>query len=324
MKVRSYEELIEKCNEKIANDGFLFIAIIGEKGHGKSTLALRIAKDVLETDWNIVLKHVIFTIHDYYNIQYKNLIKDEYGRVKCIIWDDFALHSSVYRFMTSDNRFLAALIEDFEAVREDVAVFIATYATPEMVSPKLRDQANIIIDCYRKGRAKIYCKRRVLWFINKLIKTGELSFSKIPEDVYREYEELKKRAKAAKSYEIYDDEVIEKVLKRLDRDDRIALVKIKNGKSVDVDQRTLAKLLKMGLIDSHLELTPLGDQVLVYTPPLYHDYDANKFPISKTKFRALVRHIGISAAINKVDLLYDILKEVWETGKVPQLAKVRS
>ena len=229
-----------------------------------------IAKDVLETDWNIVLKHVIFTIHDYYNIQYKNLIKDEYGRVKCIIWDDFALHSSVYRFMTSDNRFLAAFIEDFEAVREDVAVFIATYATPEMVSPKLRDQANIIIDCYRRGRAKIYCKQRILWFINRFVKTGELRFSKIPKDIYLKYEELKRRAKIAKEYEVYDDEFIKKILEKLDQDDRTALMKIKNGKAVDVDQRTLAKLLKIGLVDSHLELTPLGKEVLRYIPPTYH------------------------------------------------------
>ena len=109
MKVRSLRDIINEANKRIENDGWLLIAIVGEKGNGKSTLALYLLKQILQVEWKKVLKHVIFTVHDYFNLPYKNLIRDAYGRAKCIVWDDFALHSSVYRFMTSDNKYLSLI-----------------------------------------------------------------------------------------------------------------------------------------------------------------------------------------------------------------------
>jgi len=77
---------------------------LGDKGLGKSVLCLNLAYQILK-DWDLVLKHVIFTINDYNNVPYRtDLERHSDGRVKVLIWDDFALHTSSYGFTKKGER----------------------------------------------------------------------------------------------------------------------------------------------------------------------------------------------------------------------------
>ena len=259
VRAADYSDIVKAALDAIREDGWLLIAVTGDKGNGKSTLALRLCRDILGVnDWSIVLKHTIFTINEYFALPYrKDVVRDDFGRARCVVWDDFALHSSVYKFMTKEAASLAAFLEDFEAVREDIAVMVITCATPEMLSPKIRDQIHITVDCYRRGRAKIYCRASLLWLFNELVETGKLGFSRLPRSVYLEYEKLKKKAKRAKEYELLDKNRLEELASRLDEKD------IESLKTRTFNDNH-AKLMRLGLVDVHGQLTPVGSQVLQY------------------------------------------------------------
>ncbi|OYT34373.1 hypothetical protein B6U96_13110 [Archaeoglobales archaeon ex4484_92] len=90
------------------------MGVLGDKGFGKSVLCLNLAYQILK-DWNLVLKHVIFTINDYNNVPYrKDLERHIDGRIPILVWDDFALHTSSYGFTKKGEReVLIDFIENF-------------------------------------------------------------------------------------------------------------------------------------------------------------------------------------------------------------------
>ena len=117
--------LRSKINEAVNEDGFLFILIIGERGKGKSTLALNILIHVYR-DPSLVEKAIVFTTDDYDSLtqssSYK-LLRAEDGRIKAIMWDDIGLHFSTYQWFTPHARQrMIEFIENFQTVREDLSL----------------------------------------------------------------------------------------------------------------------------------------------------------------------------------------------------------
>lgn len=163
--------LSDMVQEAIEMDGFLFIGVLGDKGLGKSVLALNLLYQIL-CDWNSVLKHVIFTIQDFGNLYTRSdLIRHTDGRIKAIVWDDFALYTSSYGFTKRGEREqLIDFVEDFEVVREDVAVLIVTCATWEMIPPKLRDNAHVFINMVKKELGKFGLSKEVGYSLREITK----------------------------------------------------------------------------------------------------------------------------------------------------------
>lgn len=246
------EKLLSLMRKAIENDGFLFIGILGDKGLGKSVLTLNLAYEILE-DWQKTLKHMIYTISDYNNIPYRSdLERHVDGRVKVIAWDDFALHTSSYGFTKRGEReALIDFVENFEVVREDVAVLIVNCATWEMIPPKLRDNAHVFIQMTKRGKGEIWVKSRGWLFLRRdYKKIGEIECEKIPDDVYRQYREMKRKAKAVK--------------------ERMALIRQKEKAKALAEELTEEELndpellAAYGIYDLHGNLTEFGRLVMRY------------------------------------------------------------
>jgi hypothetical protein len=246
------DKLMNLIKSAIEKDGFLFIGILGDKGFGKSVLTLNLVYEVLG-DWQEVLKHVIFTINDFNNIPYRSdLTRYVDGRVKVVAWDDFGLHTSSYGFTKRGERDqLIDFVENFEVVREDVAVLIVNCATWDLIPPKLRDNAHVFIQMTKRGKGEIWVKTRGWLFLRKdYKKIGEIESLKIPDGVYSQYRAMKRRAKAIK--------------------EKMALIRQKEKAKqlaeelTDEELRDMELLSAYGIYDLHDNLTEFGKLVMRY------------------------------------------------------------
>jgi len=199
------QKWILKCVKK---DGFGLILIFGDKGRGKSTLGLNIVYNTLKklypdyddnVLWDQTVKHTLFTIEDFDNApNRKDIWKWEDGRIPILLWDDFAMHTSSYGFLRGEGGKIGEFLEDFEAVREDIAVIVITCATPEMIPPKMREAPQVYIKMTERGTGKIYVKEddkegKTL-FDKILVWKYTITSSKVPDEFYQKYRELKKKA----------------------------------------------------------------------------------------------------------------------------------
>ncbi len=256
-------KLFSYIQNAIEKDGFLFIGILGEKGFGKSVTGLNLVYSVLG-DWNKTLRHTIFTIQDYHNLPYRSdLERHEDGRVKIILWDDFALHTSSYGFTKKGEREdLINFIEDFEVVREEVAVLVVTCATWDMIPPKLREQAHIFIQMTKRGYGEIWKKSRGWLFLRKdYKKIGEIQTEKIPDEIYNRYREMKRKAKRVKEKMA--------VLKKEERAKQLA------EELNDEDWEDEELLIALGIKDLHGNLTGFGQLVKKYYDEIREVYQLN-------------------------------------------------
>jgi hypothetical protein len=291
---------MQAINSAIERDGFLFIGILGDKGLGKSVTGLNLTYSVLN-EWDKALRHTIFTINDFSNLPYRNdLVRHEDGRVKVILWDDFALHTSSYGFSKRGERdLLIDFIEDFEVVREEVAVLIVTAATWDMIPPKLRDAAHIFIQMTKRGKGEIWAKQRGWLFLRKdYKKIGEIETEKIPDEVYNAYREMKRKAKRVK--------------------EKISLLKQKEKAEKLVEELTEEDwqdddlLIALGIKDMHGNFTEFGKLVYRMWVDEADKNEANSFifadlftdAISQRRFEAILRSCGVKGNKDSLRLAY--------------------
>jgi len=245
------DKLFKYIQSAIEHDGFLFIGILGDKGKGKSVTGLNLLYQVLG-DWEKVLKHTIFTIQDFQNLDHRDdLERYVDGRVKIVLWDDFALHTSSYGFWKADRENLTNFIEEFEIVREYVAVLVVTCATWDMIPPKLREQAHIFIQMTKKGKGEIWKKTRGWLFLRKdYKKIGEITTEKIPDDIYNRYRQLKHKAVRVK--------------RKMDLLRREEKAKELAEQLTEDDLQDEEFLIALGIKDLHGNLTSFGELVMKY------------------------------------------------------------
>ena len=271
-------KLMQVINSAIENDGFLFIGILGDKGLGKTVLGMNLTFAVLK-DWEAVLKHMVFTIMDFSNLSArKDLMRHSDGRIKVVLWDDFALHTSSYGFTKKGEReMLIDFIEDFEVVREEVAVLIVTAATWEMIPPKLRDAAHIFIHMKKRGVGEVWIKQKGWLFLRKdYKKIGEIESQKIPDDIYSKYREMKRRAKRVKEKMA--------VIKQRERAEKLAM------ELTEEEWSDPELLMAYGILDMHGNLTEFGKLVMKYREE-FKGNDGNSDIIS---YKLYVRGVGSS------------------------------
>lgn len=242
--------LKQKIGEAISEDGFLFILIIGERGKGKSTLALNILTHIYG-DPRLVEQAIVFTADDYDSLtqssRYKQLRAGD-GRIKAIMWDDIGLHFSTYQWFTPHARQrMIEFIENFQTVREDVAVLVGTAVEAEILPPKLRGAANLMIDCVRRGKGKVFGYSRYLW-LRKWRVIGSIEWTKTEPGLYRAYREMKRRAHRAKE--------------RARIVSRTKLAKIYAELLLSLSDIDFELLYGLGIVDKDGNLTPFGEYVL--------------------------------------------------------------
>lgn len=190
--------LRHRIDTAINEDGFLFVIIAGERGKGKSTLALNIAMHVYNNP-ELVEKSLAFTLDDYeYIVDKAGELRARDGRTKLIVWDDIGVHFSTYKWFSPHQRQkMIDFLENFQSVREEVAVLIGTVVEIEMLPPKLRTAANMIVDCQRRGQGKLFRYTRYLW-LRKWKAVGTIEWGKTEESLYKRYRELKRLAHRAR------------------------------------------------------------------------------------------------------------------------------
>ncbi len=297
------KELFRAINSAIGNDGFLFIGILGDKGLGKSVAGINLLYEVLK-DWDKTLKHIIFTINDFANLGYrKDLERHEDGRVKIILWDDFALHTSSYGFSKKGERDqLVDFIEDFEVVREEVAVLVVTAATWEMIPPKLREAAHIFINMVKRGKGEVWAKRRSWLFLKKEFKKiGVIETEKIPEEVYNAYREMKRKAKKVKEKM--------SLLKQKEKAESLA------EELTEEDWEDDLLLMALGIKDLHGNLTEFGKLVYRVWEDKTNKNGTDGFilaelfneAISRNRFETLMRSCGIKGSRESFRVAYNEL-----------------
>ena len=244
--------LEDKIRSAIEEDDFLFILIIGERGRGKSTLALNIAYSIYG-EIDLVKKAVVFSPDDYDSVVMSSkydYLRARDGRVKALLWDDIGLHFSTYQWFTPHARQrMTEFIENFQTVREDVAVLIGTVVEVEMLPPKLRSASNYMVDCVRRGKAKLFGYSRYLWF-RKWKVAGEIYWTKTDPELYKYYKQLKKRAHKAK----------EKA--RIVSRTKLAKIYAELLKSLSREHIDFELLYGLGILDKDGNLTPFGEFVL--------------------------------------------------------------
>lgn len=245
----------------IKADGFLYIIVTGERGLGKSVLALNVVFEVFKTMfpeegddelWDLVIKHTIFTIDDFQNIEYRDdLVRGEDGRVVIVLWDDFALHTSSYGFLRGEGDKIGEFVEFFEVARENVAVLIVTAATFDMVPPKLRGAPQIIIQMRKRGKGIVYVREepedsKFALFKKYFAKKYVLYSNKIPDQIYLKYRRLKRKAVAVK-----------RKMSLLKKESYAQSV----AKSI-ADWSDEIMLIARGIVDLHGNLTEFGKMVI--------------------------------------------------------------
>ena len=244
-----WQLLRNKIREAISDDGFLFVLIIGERGKGKSTLALNMLQKIYGSA-EAVKRATIFTVDDYDSLvnSSDDSLRAGDGRIKAILWDDMGLHFSTYQwFIPHARQRMVEFIENFQSVREDVAVIIGTVVEAEMLPPKMRGTANYMVDCTRRGRAKLFGYKRYLWFKTwKVI--GELEWGKAEPELYMEYKRMKRRAHRAKE----KARIVS----------RTKLAKIYAELLGSLSTVDLELLYGLGIVDKDGHVTPFGEYVL--------------------------------------------------------------
>ena len=241
----------DKINEAVRDDGFLFVLIIGERGKGKSTLALNMLVNVYE-DVEAVKRAIVFTPDDFDSLVQNppsNVVASD-GRVKAILWDDIGLHFSTYQWFTPHARQrMQEFIENFQTVREDVAVIIGTAVEAEMLPPKLRGTTNNMIDMVRRGKGKVFGYKRYLWFKTWRV-IGEITWTKTEPSLYQYYKAMKRKAHRAKEKA--------RVISRT----KLAKIYADLLKSLSPSHVDEELLYGLGIIDAWGNLTPFGEFVL--------------------------------------------------------------
>lgn len=318
--IKGADKIIEESVKAIKNDGFYFVGITGEKGNGKSTLAWHLVREIIKQvghdldfikDKDVLLSHVIFTIDDFFNIKNRDkVIKWDDGRVCVALWDDFGLHTSSYAFIKGEGDKVADFVEMFEVVRENIAVLIVTAATFDLVPPKIRNSPNIIIDCYKRGEAKIYGKKRLLWveLLWKQLKK-EITFDKIPKEFYNEYRKIKAKAIEVKK--------MMRVVKLEDKAQKLA------ERLTEQDWQNESLLIAYGIKDMFGNFTPFGELVKKYYKGVVISSRSRspKRKITYKEFIKLYRSFGLRGTDERLNKFYNKLMEIiYGNGKpeIPQ------
>lgn len=307
-------EFIQKwIRRAIEADGFLLIGVYGDRGFGKSTLALNMVHSTFKTLypekddselWDLTIKHLVFTIEDFTNAcRRPDIIKWEDGRVPILLWDDFALHTSSYGFLRGEGGKIGEFLEDFQAVREDVAVVVLTCATPEMIPPKMREEPQIHIKMVKRGKGKVYVKEdeeegRTL-FDKILVWRYTISSSKVPDEWYSKYKALKKKAHEIKKKQ--------RLIRVKEKAEELA-EKIKEWEWKDE-----LILSGYGIIDTFGNITGFGELVIrayiekfYRLPPLPEGIKVADIDIEEVKRECEYMHTNIKGRIIKIGRDYVI------------------
>jgi len=203
---------MDQAINAVKDDFFWFHCHWGLKGVEKSNSVLGFAHDMLHElypnwstskIWTWVKKLIVFYIPSY-DATIEEALESEvaYGikgfkRVPFLIWDDMGLYFSKRRGLTDDKR---AWLDEFDAVREELAVLIGTMPKPDKPHKGLRDEYTHEIHWRSRGYAWVeyyeqsISKKAGESTVRKKLIHG-MSSTWIPEEHFLDYRLMKRDAK---------------------------------------------------------------------------------------------------------------------------------
>ena len=185
--------LTNLIDDSIYNNKHNVICVWGELGKGKTTLALQLLYSIYK-DWDVVLKHCLFTFWEIKDALKKLVIERE--RSPMLVWDDLAVyfHRSLIQYMHPDVR---DFFSKYNFIRTYLANMILTTPSIDFVPRQLLAFMTCDVWATRRGKADFDRALVVRNFRGKT-KTRtknydgyDVTWTKLPKDVYREYEDMR-------------------------------------------------------------------------------------------------------------------------------------
>lgn len=203
--------LAQKIISAYNNIGFVSAVIFGKQGSGKTTYALKVARDVFwklnnlqnkEDAWDYVRKAYFFELPDALD-KIQDAIDNDY-RIPLIIFDDAGIWLSKYVWYED---YMKVFYKIYALIRTRVSAVIFTTPSPEDIAFYLREKGwyQIRVTMVNRNkmiaRATLYAKdfgRNSKGEIVTQVKTKALDFFKaqLPDNIFKEYMQRRKETES--------------------------------------------------------------------------------------------------------------------------------
>lgn len=214
--------------QTLQDNGFQSFIVIGGKGNGKSTYAIKstamyymIYEDYpCGEAYQEALKKIAFSAKDL-------LQRIDEGH-KIVIWDDAGYHGSTYYWYDEEMRqYIIALVNWYDVARTDINVLIMTTPTKKKLPPTIRsDPDAILVNISKHGKIRVddivFKQSRAIGVRNieslyeeKTIRTDlfkDLFIVYLPDPVYELYYIIRKQ------YSKYARKKLKKIIKKIDQE----------------------------------------------------------------------------------------------------------
>jgi len=199
MKLSEVPTVVKDMMHAIHNDSYMWVVIWGEPRTGKSMLGLLTLYWIYK-DWQKVLEAVTFDLSQtVYKIKHslpelwptRNKL---HMRIPALLWDDFGAHSN--KASTQHDPAWDKFKGGFDVLGTKIGVLMATMVEPSEPTQQLQNKYSHELWVYSRGCVKYDRYRRMQdykGFRSKGRKTwiDDFEFDPIPDDVFREYDQMR-------------------------------------------------------------------------------------------------------------------------------------
>jgi hypothetical protein len=204
-------------------NGFESAIVFGKQGVGKTTYALKVAKEVYQRlghdpqeAWEFALDSLFFELKD--ALRLMKIFRENDRTIPVIIFDDAGLWLQKYEWQRED---LMKFYKVYNIIRNIVSGIIFTTPSPNDITFYVREKGWKLVKIVRNGSAKGIRRARAKIAVNTItIKKGKVQnvvkwktiddyYVHLPDWIFKEYQERRK---------IYEEKALEELDKVLGSD----------------------------------------------------------------------------------------------------------
>ncbi|AGG36555.1 DnaA-like protein [Sulfolobales Mexican fusellovirus 1] len=197
--------LTQKILNAYREEGFVGVEVFGPQGAGKTTYALKVAKQVYKhlgykNSWEVALNHLYFDVKDSLVVLTEAYFTQK--RIPVIIYDDAGVWLEKYSWQKSDLRLFARL---YKLIRTLTAGVIFTTPSEGDLMKNVREKAWYKVKVVKNGHSRGVQRSKAKIFAFKLEvvnrqfkevvveKAEDEYLVKLPDHIYKVYLEKRKR-----------------------------------------------------------------------------------------------------------------------------------
>jgi len=198
-----YLPLLEELRRCNAEDDFVFLPFWGKPRKGKSTLAL-ILLNYLLGGWDDVLHYFVYNLPELLTLMYET--RREKKILPLIVWDDFGVHGG--KRTKSFDQAHKSFSELFDAIGKLCHGLVATGNRPDGTIPALRERyhGEVLVDPRGHFNYVSYEWKLAYYLPGQpyfaKIWVEESDFGKVPDEIYKKYDEDRVRLLDVKMAEV--------------------------------------------------------------------------------------------------------------------------